>query len=243
MDKRHVQLPNDIGDSDITPRDKLVYLSIRRFMDKNTKIAYPSYAKISEITGISINTIRLSIKSLEENDYFKILKEGRKQKYLFNELKAFEPFSYDFLDNTDLTYLEKSALIALQQRMFTDIVGIGKISYSNRELARQIKMPESTLSKVNRSLLEKGYLSIIKNESRDLETGCKTDTKIYHLNKLGQAVIWTLKKHEDRINKNTEDIQEIKKELEQLKKSNAEKDKLIDKLLKDTKIEKSEYIL
>ena len=75
-------------------------------------------------------------------------------------------------------------------------------------------MPESSIRKCNKELERKNYLTILKNKSRDLETGCKTDTKIFNLNELGQAIIWTLKNHEDRITQNTEDINFLKQQLQ-----------------------------
>lgn len=236
VSKQHVQLPNNMGETDLTPKDQLIYLSIRRFMNSKSKIAYPSLAKISEVSGACISTVRSSIARLEEKDYFKIVKKGKSQEYHFNELKAFEPFSYDFLDNSDLTFTEKSYIAATQQYMYKDIEGIGKVSYSNKELAGKINMPESTISKTNRSLIRKNYLTIVKNEAKDIETGCKTDTKIFNLNKLGQAIIWVLQNHEERIEQNTEDIKELKRKIE-------EQSKLIKTLLKEREKEFNEYTI
>lgn len=236
ISKQHVQLPNKMGDMDLSPKDQLIYLSIRRFMNNQSKVAYPSLAKISEVSGASINTIRQSIKVLEEKDYFKVIKEGRSQKYLFNELKKFEPFSYDFLDKPDLTFTEKSYIVASQQYMYTDVEGVGKISYSNKELSEKINMSEATISRTNKSLVKKNYLTLIKNESRDIETGCKTDTKLFNLNELGQAVIWVLKNHEDRITENEEDIK-------QLKETVKSQQQLIDKLLQEREKSQIEYTL
>lgn len=60
-------------------------------MNKDTKIAFPSLQTISD--GASIPTIRKIITKLEKLDYFEISKRG--QQYKFNELKSFEPFSYE----------------------------------------------------------------------------------------------------------------------------------------------------
>jgi len=234
--KQHVQLPNKMGENDLSPKDQLIYLSIRRFMNSQTKIAYPSLSKISEISGASINTIRSSIKTLELKDYFKVIKEGRSQKYLFNELKKFEPFSYDFLDKPDLTFTEKSYIVASQQYMYTDVEGVGKISYSNKELSEKINMSEATISRTNNSLVRKNYLTLIKNESRNIESGCKTDTKLFNLNELGQAVIWVLKNHEDRITDNEDRITKLEQTVES-------QNKLIQSLLKERETSKIEYIV
>lgn len=234
--KQHVQLPNKMGDNDLSPKDQLIYLSIRRFMNSQSKIAYPSLAKISEVSGASINTIRQSIKVLEEKDYLKVIKEGRSQKYQFNELKKFEPFSYDFLDKSDLTFTEKSYIVASQQFMYTDVEGIGKIAYSNKELSKKINMSEATISRTNKSLIRKNYLTLIKNESRDIETGCKTDTKLFNLNDLGQAVIWVLKNHEDRISDTEIRINKLEQTIES-------QNKLINKLLEERNIPQTTYVM
>ena len=154
------------------PKDKLVYLSIRRYMNKNTKIAFPSLQTISNVSGASIPTIRKIISKLETLDYFEVIKKGRGQEYKFNELKSFEPFSYEFLDRKDISFTAKSYLIATQEFMYKDVENYGKISYSDREMVDKINMPHSTISKCNKELENLGYLSIITNKNRELDTGC-----------------------------------------------------------------------
>ena len=218
--KQHVQLPKKMGEDGLTPADQLIYLSIKRYMNNKTMIAFPSLAEISRVSGAAINTIRKAIKRLEEKDYFKIQKRGRGQEYVFNKIKAFDPFSYDFLDKEDLTFTQKSYIAATQQYMYTDMEGYGKVSMTNRELAKEINMPESTISKTNRELVKKNYLTIIKNECRDIEIGCKKDTKLFHLTELEQAIIWTLRTHEDRINNHEDQIQQLTQRLNQMEKEN-----------------------
>lgn len=210
---QHVQLPNKQESESITPQDQLVYVSIKRFMNNKTKEAFPSLETIKEKSGASINTIRKCIKNLENADYLKIEKRGRQNYYIFNPYKEFEPFSYDFLDNKELSFLEKSYLLASQQHMFKEN-GDGSVSYSNKELSEKINLSESSVSRCNHSLEAKGYLTIVHNESREIESGCKTQTKLFHLNKLGQAIVFLLKNHEDRIQENTENIEDLKKKLE-----------------------------
>lgn len=243
INKQHVQLPNNMGETDLTPKDQLIYLSIRRFMNGKSKIAYPSLSKISEVSGACISTVRSCIARLEEKDYFKVIKKGKSQEYHFNELKAFEPFSYNFLDNSDLTFTEKSYIAATQQYMYKDIEGIGKVSYSNKELSEKINMPESTISKTNRALVRKNYLTIVKNEAKDIETGCKTDTKIFNLNKLGQAIIWVLQNHEERIEQNTEDIAKLKMDNQEMRKQLEEYKNIVNKFLKEREKEPTQFIV
>lgn len=218
MDKQHVQLPNNA--SDLEPKDKLVYLSIRRFMNKDTKIAFPSLQTISDVSGASIPTIRKIIAKLETLDYFKISKRGRGQQYEFNELKSFEPFSYEFLDRKDVSFTAKSYLIATQEFMYKDVENEGKVSYSDREISDKINMAHSTISKCNKELEQLGYLTIVKNKTKELDTGCNKNTKIYHLAKLGQAIIWTLQTHEDRLNNHDDRIQKLEEMVNKLAEEN-----------------------
>lgn len=192
-------------------------------MNKETKEAFPSLTTISKKSGASIPTIRKSIKKLK-GTYFEVIKKGRQQYYLFDKkYQNFEPFSYDFLDKEDLTFTEKAYIIASQQYMFKDIEGYGKISMTNSELSEKINMPESTISKCNRSLTSKDYLSIIRCKNIDEKSGVYVQEKFFKLDELGQAVIWALNNHENRIqnneqriNNNEQDIKILVNEVQRL---------------------------
>lgn len=228
MEKRHIQLPNDMGCKDLTPKDQLIYLAIKSFKNEISKEAFISLVKLKDILGTSVDTIRKGIQHLKEKGYIEVIKVGKTQKYKFNPYKEFEPFSYDFLNRKDLTFTEKAYLAASQQYMFKDVEDYGKISYSNKELSNLINMPESTISKTNRSLQRKNYLTVLKNDSRDLETGCHTDTKVFNLKALGQAIIWTLKDHEYRITETEEKYKELQEKIES-------QQKMIDSLMNGIK--------
>lgn len=197
---------------DLDPKDKLIYLAIRRYMNRQTKEAFPSYAKITEDTGAAAKTIKKCVDNLIKEGYLETRKEGRKIIYIFNNKKQFEPFSYDFLDKKDLTFTEKSYIVATQQYMFKDGPDEeGKINYTNAELSSLIKMPISTISKCNRSLEAKGYLE-----------GSSELIKRFQLRELDQVFIWALKAHEEQIQQNTEDIAMLKKRIEKLEAENIE---------------------
>ena len=235
ISKKHTQLPNNMGESKLEIKDQLIYLVIKSHNNSNNE-CFPSLQTIAEESGISIPTIRVSIKRLEEKEFIKIERRGRKNYYFFNPYKTFEPFSEEFIKRKDLSPLTKSYLIAIQQYMYKDVEGIGKISLSNRKIAEKINTTEHTVRKCNKELERKNYLTIINNKSRDLETGCKTDTKLYDLNKLGQAIIWTLKDHEDRITDSENRIAKLEEQM-------AEKDKLIKKLLQEVKNKPNKYTI
>ena len=185
---------------DLDPKDKLIYIAIRRYMNKTTLEAFPSYATITKDTSAAAKTIKKCIDNLVREGYLETRKEGRKIIYKFNNKKQFEPFSYDFLDKPDLSFTEKSYIIASQQYMFKDEEE-GKINYNNRELSKLINMPESTISKCNRSLERKGYLE-----------GASEIVKKFQLRELDQLFIWKFKEQDEKIQKNSEDIDYLKRE-------------------------------
>ena len=199
----------------LTPQDKLIYLAIRRYMNRDTMESFPSYARLTQDIGAAAKTIKKSVDNLVREEYLQTRRDGKKIIYKFNNKKQFEPFSWDFLDKTDLTFTEKSYIVAAQQYMFKDNEE-GKISYKNNELSKLINMTEATISRCNHSLEKKGYLE-----------GASELVKKFQLRELDQLFIWKFKEQDEKIEKNTEDIREIKKKLELLI---AENEKLKEKI-------------
>lgn len=233
---QHVQVPNKMADKNLTPRDQLIYSVIKSH--DGEKGCFPSLKIIAEESGISINTVRKSIKNLEEAEYIIVQKVGRQQYYKFSPYKQFEPVSPDLLNNKEITPKTKAYIIASQQYMYKDVKDYGKISTSNRNLSTLINMPQSTINDCNTELRTKGFLQELQNKSLELDgSNCNTKTKIFHLTKLGQAIIWKLKDHEERINKNTEDINNINNKMSELEKTIKTQQELINKLLKSSKVE------
>lgn len=77
ISKQHVQLPNNMEETDLTLKDQLIYLSIRRFINGKSKIAYPSLSKIREVSEACLSSVRSRIARLEEKDYFRVIKKGK----------------------------------------------------------------------------------------------------------------------------------------------------------------------
>lgn len=199
----------------LTPQDKLIYLAIRRYMNRDTMESFPSYARLTQDIGAAAKTIKKSVDNLVREEYLQTRRDGKKIIYKFNNKKQFEPFSWNFLDKPDLTFTEKSYIVAAQQYMFKDNEE-GKISYKNNELSKLINMSEATISKCNHSLEKKGYLE-----------GASELVKKFQLRELDQLFIWKFKEQDERIDKNTEDIAEIKRKLAILI---AENEKLKEKI-------------
>lgn len=231
---QHIQVPNEMAEHDLCPKDIFIYTIIKSHNSKDNR-CFPSLATLSKESGISIPTIRKSINKLEISGYLKIKKIGKCNYYYFNSYKTFEPISPELIKNKTITTNSKSYVIATQQHMFKDIQNYGKLSTTNRELSKLINMPESTIRKCNNELKQKGYLIEVNNKSID-NSGFKTKTKIFNLAKLGQAIIWKLKDHEEKIDKNT-------KEINQLKEIVLNQQKLIDSLITKTSSKEIRYIM
>ena len=227
--KQHVQLPNNMGKSGLTANDLLVYVSIKRHMNNITKECFPAQTLISKHSGLSLPTIQKSIVQLKVHGYLDIRKEGRKNVYRFNSYKNFEPFSYDFLDNDNLSSGEKEYILISQQYMFKDEEGLGKISYSNTELGEKINMSHDTIERYDKGLERKGYMTLMKTNKKSIdEGGIIVNEKFFHLDELGQAIIWTLQDHEERIESNEKTTQLILKEMEQMKQREKELKELLE---------------
>jgi DNA-binding MarR family transcriptional regulator len=110
--------------------------------------------------------------------------------------------------------------------------GIGKISYSDRELSELTGLDRQTISRNNASLINKNYMSQVSLKTRESDSGCFNKETIYHLRDLGQAIIFTLMNHEDQINQNTKDIEYLKENfntvLEQRDSAYKDRDKYLE---------------
>ena len=241
-----IQLPHVNSDEiEITPRERLVYLYIKRYMNTATKECFPSLATLKKDSGVSIPTLRKCIATLVKYSYIKIRKEGKKQIYIFNDYKKVEPISLDLLLDKNMTFTEKSLMVCAIENM-KDKGSTGLIEYSNKELSEIINMPESTISKCIRDLSAKEYLVVLKTELIDHTTGLKKEFKYFDLEKIGEAVFYVMKNHEDRIQENEASIAKLEKELAEEKKARKSTErlaKLLVKELQELKSQKSTLIL
>lgn len=225
INKQHVQVPNDMTEQNnsLKPGDLLIYATIKRHMDKNTKTCYPSLNTIASESGASINTVRASIQNLINTQYIEVTPKGRGKLYRFLKWDKFEPFSYDFLDNKRLSFKEKAYILATQQYMFKNKeTQNGVVTYNNIELSKRINTSPSTISRLDSSLKEKEFLDINILTQKDQETGLPIREKIFHLSKIEQAIVFILGNHEERIQENTNDIQLLKERMDKLEKENKE---------------------
>lgn len=227
-------MPTKMTDTKILkPKDLLIYVCIKSYMNKDTLEAFPSLNTIAELSGSSKPTVSKAIERLEQENYISIRKENRRNIYTFNPYKNFEVFSYEFLNKSDLSSMEKATIIALQEDMIKDN-GFGKTTYSYTEMSENINLSYNTLVKTMDSLKDKGYLDIVPTNAKDPDTGLMKKEKIFHLDELGQAIVFTLQKHHEEIQKHDEDINTLKKQVKILINETKRLNKIIEGENKDS---------
>lgn len=209
----------------IKPKDAVVYLTLKKYENWETHETFVSIATIAEKLHLSRKYILEAVDRLEKAGYIAISK-GRNNRniYHFNEYKTFQGFSDDFLDNPNLSIEEKGYLAMIQQYMRLDDGQTGKISMTDKELADHIGLSRQRINAYNTSLRNKGYLTCVNQSVPDYVEygGDHRPLKVYDIRAYGQAIVFLLKKHEEQIEKNTEDIEDLKKQLLEIKAQNQD---------------------
>lgn len=216
INQQFVTVPNKlVEEKEISPKSLVIYCAIKRFMNKDTLSCYPSLSTIAEKSGCSIPTVKNAIKELVKFGYITVtLRDGQSNLYTFSKHKNFEPFSYDFLDDKNIRLREKAYLIAQQKNMFIkDESGIGISSYPLKTISEKTHMSESTVLRCEDTLIKAGYLEKTQSKIVDKNTGLHEQLRLYLL-ELYNAVAINIQ----QTKKNTEDIESLKNECEQLKK-------------------------
>lgn len=222
----------------------LIYVCIRRYMNAVSMEAFPSIDTIVKDSGCSKPTVIKTIDTIEEKGYFKRIPKsqsktkpkpkGRGCVYVFNNSKHFEPFSYDFLDNTSLSKSEKLQILCTQQYMILDeTTQQGKISYSDRQLSELSGLDYRTIKRNHESLIDKGYANQITLQTKDPITGLINKETIYHLSKFDQAIVFAIRCHEQHLLKHDNQIESLEERVQKLEEVAKSKDKDNELLLRE----------
>lgn len=256
MSKQHYQLPNSMR---VTAKDKYVYLMLKFYDGKEG--CFPTLETLSKNFGLTPKTIRTSINRLEKAGYIQIEQRGRKNYYQFTKYINFEPFSPEFMKSKEIPTGIKIYIAGIQQYMYKDVENLGKLSYTDYQISKLLGMSRPTVIRYHQKLKEMGILYTLPSKKKDQETGCKSNIKLFKMDKIYQQIIWTLKEHEERLdeygasitkleeNNNKHDaaiaklenkISKLEKRNSELEKSKKETDKLISKLVEEKITEEKE---
>lgn len=238
---KHTEIPHELDnrkvsifDSENKNRtleagDKIIYASIRRYMNSDTRECYPSIRTIKEKLHCSQGRITAGLERLEKAGF--IIKNKHKAPngkwsnyYHFPESefdKHFEMFTDEFLD-LDLPINIKEYYMDLQQYLYDKDTGVGKCSFSNNTLANKLGISAPTVKKYNTYLIEHGFLEEETTGNYD-EAGLPVVQKNFNLTSLQQAALW-VKAVTAQVTENTKDIETLKgtvekqqREIEELK--------------------------
>ncbi len=161
-DKRFVQVPDMKDKIEIDSMDYWIYANIRKFINKDTYEAHPSLLTLVKIAGVSKETIVKSIKKLVDINEIKLISQkGSYNIYKFNKLSKFEMFSFDFLENPELTIAEKKYIMVLQFCMFKNQDDDGMMTgcMSTEELSKLTNMSQRSVQRMNKNLIDKGVMT------------------------------------------------------------------------------------
>ena len=235
MNKQHYQLPNSMR---VTAKDKYVYLMLKFYDGKEG--CFPTLETLSKNFGLDTKTIRRSINRLEKAGYIQIEQRGRKNYYHFTMYLNFEPFSPEFMKSKEIPTQVKVYIAGIQQYMYKDIENLGKLSYTDCQIAKLLGMSQPTVNRCHQKLKELGILYTMPSKKKDQETGCKSNIKLFKMDKLHQQIIWTLKEHEERLDEYGASITKLEKDnnkhdvtITKLEENNNKHDAAIAKLEKE----------
>ena len=212
---QHIQIPNNLLQTkDITPIDALVYLALRSFDGKDG--CYPSIKTIADKAQVSTKVVKKTIKKLINDNWIeaKCAGRGHYTYYTFLKDNPFEPFSYEFLNTKDISPMTKGYLICSQHDMFKNSSTEGAMSKTAMNISEDINMPLRTVYACEKELKDKNILTVVKaKRSKDIGF-CPQEVRLYDFSKYFQAIAYILRHQQEQIDKNTQDIQEIKKIIE-----------------------------
>lgn len=213
--KQHVQLHVEHY-SNVRPNDLLVLANIKRHMNKHTRKCNPSMQLIAKQSGFTIPTVQASIKRLELLKEIIIHRSANKANiYEFPIKTEFEMYSFEFLDNPSLSKDEKAYLIGFQSCAVKNKAGFMGTTYTNKQISEMINMSERKIKSINKSLRQKGIFSEITCLSTT-EAGFNKVMKTIDMNLIGQAIVYL----NDQVNNNTKEIEELKRQLDEVIKLN-----------------------
>lgn len=140
---KHTEVPHELDnlkeDHTIEHGDKVIYASIRRYMNATTRECFPAVGTIASALKCSTKKVQHAIERLVNAGFINKCNDGHKNHYYFPESefdKRFEMFTDEFLD-MDLPLNVKEYYMDIQQYLYGKDTGIGRCALSNAELARR----------------------------------------------------------------------------------------------------------
>ena len=218
---QHVQIPNELinlkREGKLEQGDQVIFASIKKYMNCDTRECFPSITTISKNLKCSRTKILSAIDRLCEcNLLQKISKPGLHNIYKFLRTEFdqfFEMFTEDFL-KIDIPLNVKEYYMGIQQFLYDKDSGVGKCSFSNTKLAQKLGISIASVKKYNTYLINHGYLEEETTNKTD-EAGLPVIQKNFNLTGLQQAALW-VKVVTETVQKHDTEIEELKRKVAEL---------------------------
>lgn len=222
--KQFVKVPNiDLKAQGLEMKDLVVYAYLKKHYNHITKEAFPSFSTLASESGISKPTVIKCVERLETAGYITVNKIKKVNHYTFSEVNKFEIYSFDFLDDPTLNTNDKAYIICMQPHMYKNAeLGIGKISYTDQEVADRLGIDYRTLKKYE-SHLQAGphpVMTMIPTALKDPVTGLAITERIFDFDAYNNMLACKFQQIETELNDKVsrEDYEKLLKEVKELKK-------------------------
>ena len=213
---KHTEIPQNFDWTSLDWCDQLVFAQIKRFMNKDTRTCYPSIPTLKDLTQLSQRFLTESIHRLINAGLMKVtFRKGTSNLYYFPpETDQFEMFSDEFLD-MKLPPKVKEYYMKIQPYLFDKDQDTAITHLSDQKIKEITKLSLPTIKKYNKILQDGGYMDSKLTSYKD-EAGLIIREMSFDMQKLGQFGLW-VKAVSEQVSKNTDDIEELKEEIKQLK--------------------------
>ena len=122
ISKKHSQVPNNMAQDGLSPREQLVYAVLHSYNNPENKV-FPSLDTLAKRAQLSVPTIRDSLKKLEESGYIKI------EKTIIETVNSLNKSLYDFALKYIIMFFEKIYRNITNSKIQTIVPNIYKIIY------------------------------------------------------------------------------------------------------------------
>ena len=163
-------------------------------------------------------------------NYVKSVKLYYKSTWFFDEMHSLIVPIIDFNKTRYQCkrFISWLALIAFQERMMNKNSGRGTISSTPLEMSNILNTSFSTYKRIEKNLINNNWITIMKSNAKDSETGCVKNVYTFDLEAIGQAVLFNQKKieeHDEMLHKMQEEIERLNHEVRLLHKELGDKNK------------------
>lgn len=222
--RQHVQIPSsNLEEMGLEMKDLVIYAYLKKHYNHITKESFPSLDTLVKESGISKPTVIKCLDRLQQQGYINIIKKGKYNRYTFSDVNKFEIYSFDFLEDNNLSTSDKAYIICMQPHMYKNPeLGIGKVTYSELDIARMLNIDLRTLRKYENHLQQgdNPVLTLVPSKKKDPETGLLINERVFNFEAYNNILALKFREIDDKLNDKVsrEDYNKLLREFNEFKK-------------------------